>query len=141
MKEQKQKMNNSIYLSLPIKSLNNVVKFFLQQNVPEFSSDSIGCSYKGNYFDFKVTKSTFSHKLCEEFASTTNDIHINQIEIDQPILLCVIFESAIKCFVLDDLFFSKFAYNFSFQHKSNYYQFHTTYKMISENCECQIHLV
>jgi len=132
-------MDNTKYLALPIKSLNNNIKFKLQEEIDCFIFESVGCNFKGMFFDFKVTKLLNGYELYEDIGQN-NDIiiHINQINREQEILLCVIGKSTIKGYILNEDFYHRIEGSLSFQHKGNYFQLHCPYKTIKESCKCII---
>ena len=95
-------MHNDKYLTLPIKSLNSVIKFMLQQEVDNFSFDTSGCTFRNTYFDFKVTKLVHNYELLENLGQNNDKIlHINQIDVEQEIILCIIFKTSISCYLLN----------------------------------------
>jgi hypothetical protein len=131
-------MDNTKYLSVPIKSLNNIIKFELQNNTTCFAFESQGCLIDRCYYDFRVSKLFKDNVLQEESENTI--VHVNQIDILQPICLCIIFKSMLRCFILDENFFCLVKDKLSTQHRNNYHQLHIPYKTIVDNCVCVIKL-
>lgn len=129
-------MHNLKFYALPIKSLNNIMKYKLQETNEGFTFDSKGILYNGIYYDFRVTRivDKYEPQLYENRYNSI--IHINQIDINQSILLCIILGDKIICYLIDEQFYNTYKNIMSPQHKGNYYQLHTTYDIIDQNCKC-----
>jgi hypothetical protein len=129
-------MDNINYLALPIKSLNNVVKFKVQESNSYFNFDSKGCIFKGCYYDFRVTKLIDDFELKTDTEENENIIiHVNQITVEQDLILCVVLKDSLQCFILNQTFFSTFKDRLIYQHKNSYYQLHQSFKFIKDNAE------
>lgn len=131
-------MQNLKFYTLPIKSLNNIMKYKLLENNKKFQFDSKGIIMDSIYYDFRVTRITYHEEPLEYVTDerVIAPIHVNQIDINQPIILCVILADRIICFKLDEEFFYSHQRLLSPQHRGNYYQLHTTYNIINDNCRC-----
>ena len=129
--------DNSRFLKLPIKSINNVVKSELQQLHEDFSFESNGCIFKNCYYDFRVTRLFVDFELLDIDIPQTNnyEIHINQIDTAQPIILCVVSKYKLSCYLLDEEFFVGIANKLFKQHNNMYYQLHLPFNIIKENCK------
>jgi hypothetical protein len=131
------KVKTNEYLqTVPMKSLNYIVKEKLAENSNKYQAETKGIKYNKSVYDFRVGKVIENFKLVPfSLEKEFNQIlHINQIT-DKPILFCAVFKDCFVTYKLDKKFFKKFSKKMTFQHKTNIFQqLHITYSELKNNC-------